>query len=76
MREIVARAAEEQRLTLERSLEPMRESLTKLQLEQQAAQLGGAQYMEQLVAAQVDLAALAQGIEPWSAEAEETSSNT
>ena len=31
------RAAEEQRLTLERSLEPMREGLTKLQLEQQAA---------------------------------------
>ena len=57
------RQAEEQRLTLERSLEPMREAVTKLQLEQQAAQLGGAQYMEQLVAAQVDLAALAQGIE-------------
>jgi len=57
------RQAEEQRLTLERSLEPMREALTKLQLEQQAAQLGGAQYMEQLVAAQVDLVVLAQGIE-------------
>jgi chromosome segregation protein len=57
------RAAEEQRLTLERSLEPMREGLTKLQLEQQAAMLGGAQFMEQLNAAQVDLQALAQGIE-------------
>jgi chromosome segregation protein len=57
------RAAEEQRLTLERSLEPMREGLTKLQLEQQAAMLGGAQYMEQLHAAQVDLEVLAQGIE-------------
>jgi len=57
------RAAEEQRLTLERSLEPMREGLTKLQLEQQAAMLGGAQFLEQLNAAQVDLQALAQGIE-------------
>jgi chromosome segregation protein len=57
------RAADENRLTLERSLEPMREDLTRLQLEQQAAQLGGAQFMEQLQAAQVDLVALAQGIE-------------
>ncbi|HRH87167.1 MAG TPA: chromosome segregation protein SMC, partial [Rubrivivax sp.] len=57
------RAADEQRLGFERSLEPMREALTRLQLEQQAAQLGGAQYIEQLNAAQVDLAALAQGIE-------------
>ena len=57
------RSTEEQRLTLERSLEPMREGLTKLQLEQQAAMLGGAQFMEQLNAAQVDLQALAQGIE-------------
>ncbi|MFO1215972.1 MAG: chromosome segregation protein SMC [Burkholderiaceae bacterium] len=57
------RAAEEQRLTLERSLEPMREAQTKLQLEQQAAMLGGAQYLEQLQAAQVDLPALQQGIE-------------
>ena len=57
------RSTEEQRLSIERSLEPMREGLTKLQLEQQAAMLGGAQYMEQLTAAQVDLGALAQGIE-------------
>ena len=57
------RATEEQRLTLERSLEPMREGLTRLQLEQQAAMLGGAQFMEQLTAAQVDLELLAQGIE-------------
>ncbi len=57
------RSADEQRLTLERGLEPMREGLTKLQLEQQAAQLGGAQFMEQLQAAQVDLPLLAQGIE-------------
>jgi len=57
------RAADEQRLGLERSLEPMREAQTRLQLEQQAAQLGGAQYLEQLQAAQVDLQTLAQGIE-------------
>ena len=57
------RSADEQRLTLERGLEPMREGLTQLQLEQQAAQLGGAQFMEQLQAAQVDLQLLAQGIE-------------
>ncbi len=57
------RSTEEQRLSIERSLEPMREGLTKLQLEQQAAMLGGAQYMEQLTAAMVDLGALAQGIE-------------
>jgi chromosome segregation protein len=37
---------DEQRLTIEHSLE-LREKITKLQLEEQAAQLGGAQYMEQ-----------------------------
>jgi chromosome segregation protein len=47
----------------ERSLDPLREQITTLQLEQQAAQLGGAQYLEQLNAAQVDLEALGQGIE-------------
>ncbi|HJV70602.1 chromosome segregation protein SMC, partial [Ideonella sp.] len=57
------RAADEQRLQFERSLDPLREQITKLQLEAQAAQLGGAQYMEQLTAAEVDLAALAQTIE-------------
>jgi len=57
------KAADEQRLAFERSLEPLREQLTKLQLEQQAAQLGGAQYLEQLTAAEVDLEALAKSIE-------------
>ena len=57
------RQGEEQRLTIERGLEPLRERITKLQLEQQAAQLGGAQYLEQLEAAQVDLTALAESIE-------------
>lgn len=57
------RKAEEQRLEFERSLDPLRERITKLQLEEQAAQLGGAQFMEQLVAAHVDLEALARSIE-------------
>jgi chromosome segregation protein len=57
------RGSEEQRLTIERSLEPMREALTKLQLAEQAAMLGGAQYLEQLSAAEVDLRSLADGIE-------------
>jgi chromosome segregation protein len=57
------RRADEQRLSFERSLDPLREQITKLQLEAQAAQLGGAQYMEQLVGANVDLEALAKTIE-------------
>lgn len=57
------RRSEEQRLQHEQSLQPLRERITKLQLEEQAAQLGGAQYLEQLSAAQVDLEALARNIE-------------
>ncbi|BAL95751.1 chromosome segregation protein SMC [Rubrivivax gelatinosus] len=57
------RRADEQRLGLEQGMAPLREQITKLQLEQQAAQLGGAQYLEQLQAAEVDLEALATGIE-------------
>jgi len=53
---------DEQRLTIEHSLEPMRDKITKLQLEEQAAQLGGAQYLEQLQQAQVDREALAETI--------------
>ncbi len=56
------RGGDEQRLTLERSLEPLREKIGKLQLEEQAAALGGAQYLEQLTAAAVDLAAIERGI--------------
>ncbi len=52
------RGADEQRLGFERSLQPLRDDITRLQLEAQAAQLGGAQYLEQLTAAQVDLATL------------------
>ncbi|MFY9512188.1 MAG: chromosome segregation protein SMC [Rubrivivax sp.] len=57
------RRADEQRLQFEHSLEPLREKIGKLQLEQQAAQLGGAQYLEQLTAANVDLEALTKSIE-------------
>lgn len=57
------RRSEEQRLQHEQSLQPLRDRITKLQLEEQAAQLGGAQYLEQLTAAAVDLEALAKSIE-------------
>ncbi len=57
------READEQRLGFERSLEPLRTKLVKLQLEAQAAQLGGAQYLEQLQQAEVDMSALAQTVE-------------
>ena len=57
------RQADEQRMELERSLDPLREKITKLQLEEQAAQLGGAQYLEQLAAAQVDLEALGRSVQ-------------
>jgi chromosome segregation protein len=56
------RRADEQRLQHEQSLQPLRDRITKLQLEEQAAQLGGAQFMEQLTAAEVDLEALAKNI--------------
>ncbi|HEY9068031.1 MAG TPA: chromosome segregation protein SMC, partial [Burkholderiaceae bacterium] len=54
--------ADEQRLQHEQSLQPLRDRITKLQLEEQAAQLGGAQYLEQLVAANVDLEAFGASI--------------
>ncbi len=57
------RAGEERRMGFEHSLEPLRERIGKLQLEQQAAQLGGAQYLEQLSAAGADLEALGRSIE-------------
>jgi chromosome segregation protein len=57
------RRFDEQRMGFEHSLQPLRDQITKLQLEQQAATLGGAQFMEQLTAAEVDLEALAATIE-------------
>ncbi len=57
------RGADEQRMGHEQGLAPMRERLTRLQLEEQAAQLGGAQYLEQLVAAKVDTDAVAASLD-------------
>lgn len=57
------RQADEQRLGIERGLQPLRDRITQLQLEEQAAALGGAQYLEQLRAAEVDLEKLAASIE-------------
>jgi chromosome segregation protein len=57
------RRFDEQRMAFEHSLQPLRDEITKLQLDMQAASLGGAQYMEQLVAAEVNLETLAEGIE-------------
>ena len=57
------RRADEQRMQHEQSLQPLRDRITKLQLEEQAAQLGGAQYLDQLVAANVDFETLSAGIE-------------
>ncbi|GAP38896.1 chromosome segregation protein SMC [Piscinibacter sakaiensis] len=56
------RRADEQRLALEQQLQPLRDRITQLQLEEQAAQLGGRQYLEQLEAAEVDLEALGAAI--------------
>jgi len=56
-------APTKQRLAHEQSLQPLRDRITKLQLEEQAAQLGGAQFLDQLVAAEVDFEALAKTIE-------------
>ena len=57
------RQHDERRGALERELQPLRDDITRLQLEEQAASLGGAQFMEQLQAAGVDLALLAEGID-------------
>ncbi len=57
------RAADEARLGHEHALQPLRDKLIALQLEEQAAQLGGAQYLEQLEAAGADREAVGRGIE-------------
>ncbi|WP_028998834.1 chromosome segregation protein SMC [Azohydromonas australica] len=57
------RQVDERRLMVERSLQPLREQITRLQLEQQAATLGGAQYLEQLTNAHADMAAIERSIE-------------
>ena len=57
------RASDERRLQLERELDPMRQRITDLQLKEQAARLGMAQYDQLLADAQADLAAVAQSVE-------------
>ncbi|WP_157270690.1 chromosome segregation protein SMC [Azohydromonas aeria] len=57
------RQCDERRLMVERGLQPLRDQITRLQLEQQAATLGGAQYLEQLTHAHADLAAIQRSVE-------------
>src|SRR5690606_34444861 len=52
------RGADENRMRLEQSLEPLRARITELQLQEQAARLAVEQFAEQLDAAQVDRAEL------------------
>jgi chromosome segregation protein len=57
------RHADEARLGHEHALPPLRDKLGALRLEEQAAKLGGAQFLEQLEAAGADREAIARGIE-------------
>ena len=57
------RHADEGRLGHEHALQPLRDKLGVLQLEEQAAKLGGAQFLEQLDAAGADREAVRRGIE-------------
>ncbi|MBX9936491.1 MAG: chromosome segregation protein SMC [Burkholderiaceae bacterium] len=58
------RARDEQRMQLERALEPLRARITEFQLKEQAARLGLEQYSGLLADAQADLATVAQSIAP------------
>ena len=57
------RSADEARLGHEQALQPLRDRVGALRLEEQAAQLGGAQYLEQLESAQADRDAIGRQIE-------------
>ncbi len=57
------READEARLSLERALQPQREVITELQLQEQAARLSAEQFAQQLDEQQVDRVALANAIE-------------
>jgi len=52
------RASDERRLQLERTLDPMRQRITELQLKEQAARLGFEQYAQLLEEAQADIEAV------------------
>ncbi|SAK67029.1 chromosome segregation protein SMC [Caballeronia hypogeia] len=58
------RQSDEQRLLAERSLQPLRDKINELQLKEQAARISGEQFVEQLEAAGVDEAELAQKLTP------------
>jgi chromosome segregation protein len=58
------RAAEEARMSAERSLQPQRERITEMQLKEQAARLNGEQFAEALAATGADEAALAVKLDP------------
>jgi len=57
------RALDEQRVQLERALEPLRQRITELQLKEQAARLGFEQYAQLLEDAQADLPAVEASIQ-------------
>lgn len=57
------RQADESRLSLERALQPQREAITALQLQEQAARLSAEQFAQQLDEQQVDRVALVKAIE-------------
>ncbi len=57
------RVGDERRLALERELDPLRQRITELQLDEQAARLGVEQYQALLADAQADLAAVARSID-------------
>ncbi|MFN7197473.1 MAG: chromosome segregation protein SMC, partial [Hylemonella sp.] len=57
------RASDEQRIRIERELEPLRARIQDLQLKEQAARLGLEQYTQLLADAQADLAAVAQSVQ-------------
>ena len=56
------RASDERRQSLEKALDPLRQSITEFQLKEQAARLGLEQYSNLLTEAEADLAAVAQSI--------------
>ena len=56
------RASDEQRLKIERELDPLRQRITDLQLKEQAARLGVEQYAQLLADAQADLDAVAASV--------------
>src|SRR5690606_9204101 len=62
------RGADEDRLRIERSLEPLRSRITELQLQEQAARLAVEQFAEQLNAAKVDRAELSRLLQEQPAE--------